>query len=131
MVEDCICSVIKPHIPTFSFRIIIYFSYCSCSQCNLHDTHHNLRYVFLSYEPKLVILTLLLQVEEVKTLTHIQFTSWPDHGVPKSPSSFLEYHKMAQQMYQPEVGPTLVHCRQIRNIVYLVRLFVIIITTKY
>ena len=52
-----------------------------------------------------------LQDDETKTITHIQFTSWPDHGVPTCPSSFLEFHKMAQQMYQPDTGPTLVHCR--------------------
>ena len=60
--------------------------------------------------PKKFSFFFLQQEDQIKTITHIQFTSWPDHGVPKSPSSFLEFHKMAQQMYKPEVGPTLVHC---------------------
>lgn len=44
---------------------------------------------------------------EVKQL---QFTAWPDHGVPDHPAPFLQFLRRVRNMNPPEAGPIVVHC---------------------
>ncbi|XP_025833935.1 tyrosine-protein phosphatase Lar, partial [Agrilus planipennis] len=44
---------------------------------------------------------------EVKQL---QFTAWPDHGVPDHPASFLQFVKRVRNINPPGSGPIIVHC---------------------
>ena len=54
---------------------------------------------------------LLFQEGRSRDITQIQYTSWPDHGVPVSPAALLEFRFRAKQFYNLDVGPTVVHCR--------------------
>ena len=47
---------------------------------------------------------------EVKSVTQYHYTSWPDHGVPKSTESLLQLIEFVRNAYQPHKGPILVHC---------------------
>jgi len=49
-----------------------------------------------------------LRGELTRTITHYQFTSWPDHGLPLSTTSFLELVRMVDK--QKKTGPIVVHC---------------------
>ncbi|XP_051854607.1 receptor-type tyrosine-protein phosphatase V-like [Antechinus flavipes] len=42
----------------------------------------------------------------------LQFTAWPDHGVPEAPSSLVAFAELVQERVQaaPSISPTLVHC---------------------
>lgn len=44
---------------------------------------------------------------EVKQL---QFTAWPDHGVPDHPAPFLQFLRRVRSLNPPEAGPIIVHC---------------------
>ncbi|XP_055342450.1 tyrosine-protein phosphatase Lar-like isoform X3 [Paramacrobiotus metropolitanus] len=39
-----------------------------------------------------------------------QFTGWPDHGVPESPTQFLMFLRRVKTGNPPEAGPLVVHC---------------------
>ena len=64
-------------------------------------------------KPHQTIRTITLKHEissEVKKVTQYHFTSWPDHGVPKSTQSLLELVEFVRTMYRPSLGPIVVHC---------------------
>lgn len=44
---------------------------------------------------------------EVKQL---QFTAWPDHGVPDHPAPFLQFLRRVRNLNPVEAGPIVVHC---------------------
>ncbi|XP_050307967.1 tyrosine-protein phosphatase Lar isoform X3 [Anthonomus grandis grandis] len=44
---------------------------------------------------------------EVKQL---QFTAWPDHGVPDHPAPFLQFLRRVKSLNPPDAGPIIVHC---------------------
>ncbi|CAG9761325.1 unnamed protein product [Ceutorhynchus assimilis] len=44
---------------------------------------------------------------EVKQL---QFTAWPDHGVPEHPAPFMQFLRRVRSLNPMEAGPILVHC---------------------
>ena len=43
-------------------------------------------------------------------ITHLQFISWPDHGVPKAASEFLEFEAKVSILDADRSGPLVVHC---------------------
>ena len=45
--------------------------------------------------------------EHVRTIIHLQYTSWPDHNTPET-AEFLEFHTKVEMM--KKTGPLLVHC---------------------
>ena len=46
-----------------------------------------------------------------RSVTQIQYTNWPDHGVPKAAHEILYlFYKVKQQQQQQNQGPLLVHC---------------------
>lgn len=47
------------------------------------------------------------QSREVK---HLQYTAWPDHGVPDHPTPFLMFLKRVKAMTAPNAGPIISHC---------------------
>uniref|UniRef100_A0A914XCX4 Protein-tyrosine-phosphatase n=1 Tax=Plectus sambesii TaxID=2011161 RepID=A0A914XCX4_9BILA len=47
---------------------------------------------------------------EVRDIRHLQFTAWPDHGVPDHPTPFLMFLKRVKSLNPPEAGPVTVHC---------------------
>ena len=42
-------------------------------------------------------------------VTHLQYTSWPDHGVPAKPEHFLNFVESLRREVSPS-EPILVHC---------------------
>ncbi|KAM7156935.1 receptor-type tyrosine-protein phosphatase C-like isoform 2-T3 [Molossus nigricans] len=48
-----------------------------------------------------------------REMTHIQFTSWPDHGVPEDPRLLLKLRRRINAFSNFFSGPVLVHCRPV------------------
>ena len=70
----------------------------------------------------MVVKYLDLKGSEMRDLTQLQFTSWPDHGVPTSPAAFLDFVNKARNVYDRSRGPTVVHCRQVNLFVHSLNL---------
>ncbi|KAM7155865.1 receptor-type tyrosine-protein phosphatase C-like isoform 3-T9 [Molossus nigricans] len=48
-----------------------------------------------------------------REMTHIQFTSWPDRGVPEDPRLLLKLRRRINAFSNFFSGPVLVHCRPV------------------
>lgn len=76
------------------------------------EIHGRLRVTLLNTETvgEMVIRTLMLEDSRGsnRTITHYQYTSWPDHGLPVSTTAFLELVRMVDR--QKKTGPVVVHC---------------------
>ncbi|XP_076800967.1 receptor-type tyrosine-protein phosphatase epsilon-like [Clavelina lepadiformis] len=48
--------------------------------------------------------------EETLAVTHFQYLSWPDHGIPPTTSSLLRLHRAALHAQMDNKCPLLVHC---------------------
>ena len=55
-----------------------------------------------------------------REITHIQYTSWPDHGVPDDASDFLELVRKVRNVRSTSVEPVIVHCRYVFEMSFLV-----------
>ncbi|XP_078656416.1 uncharacterized protein LOC144902749 isoform X2 [Branchiostoma floridae x Branchiostoma belcheri] len=49
-------------------------------------------------------------VDEVREVLHFQYTSWPDYGVPKHPTSTINFVKRVKASIPHGAGPPIVHC---------------------
>lgn len=49
--------------------------------------------------------------QETRLITHIQYISWPDHGVPEDSSDFLLLVNKVRNIRMGSVDPVVVHCR--------------------
>ncbi|KAI0221677.1 Receptor-type tyrosine-protein phosphatase kappa [Lamellibrachia satsuma] len=47
---------------------------------------------------------------ERRTITHFQFTSWPDKGVPKYTYPLLTFRRLVRSFDDRSTGPIIVHC---------------------
>lgn len=47
---------------------------------------------------------------EVRDIRHLQYTAWPDHGVPDHPTPFLIFLKRVKSLNPPDAGPIISHC---------------------
>ncbi|XP_023289127.1 tyrosine-protein phosphatase Lar isoform X2 [Orussus abietinus] len=47
---------------------------------------------------------------ERRDIKQLQFTAWPDHGVPEHPAPFLQFLKRVRSLNVPDSGPLVVHC---------------------
>lgn len=47
-----------------------------------------------------------------RTISHFQYLSWPDHGVPQEPGGVLSFLEQvnAKQSENPNAGPMIIHC---------------------
>ncbi|GMR36259.1 hypothetical protein PMAYCL1PPCAC_06454, partial [Pristionchus mayeri] len=48
--------------------------------------------------------------EMEREIHHLQYTAWPDHGVPDHPTPFLIFLKRVKTLNPPEAGPIISHC---------------------
>lgn len=60
--------------------------------------------------------------DESRDITHIQYTAWPDHGVPEDSSDFLNLVNKVRNIRMGSVDPVVVHCRLV--LVLLINLIV-------
>lgn len=47
---------------------------------------------------------------ERREIKQLQFTAWPDHGVPDHPAPFLQFLRRVRALNPPDAGPLVVHC---------------------
>lgn len=47
---------------------------------------------------------------ERREIKQLQFTAWPDHGVPDHPAPFLQFLRRVRGCNPPDAGPIIVHC---------------------
>ncbi|XP_058805805.1 tyrosine-protein phosphatase Lar isoform X2 [Phymastichus coffea] len=47
---------------------------------------------------------------ERREVKQLQFTAWPDHGVPEHPAPFLQFLRRVRSLNPPDAGPLVVHC---------------------
>ncbi|XP_024937646.1 tyrosine-protein phosphatase Lar isoform X10 [Cephus cinctus] len=47
---------------------------------------------------------------ERREIKQLQFTAWPDHGVPEHPAPFLQFLRRVKSLNVPDSGPLVVHC---------------------
>ncbi|XP_043282785.1 tyrosine-protein phosphatase Lar isoform X3 [Venturia canescens] len=47
---------------------------------------------------------------ERREIKQLQFTAWPDHGVPEHPAPFLQFLRRVRTLNLPDCGPLVVHC---------------------
>lgn len=47
---------------------------------------------------------------EIREIKHLQYTAWPDHGVPDHPTPFLIFLKRVKTLNPPDAGPIISHC---------------------
>ncbi|XP_025074323.1 tyrosine-protein phosphatase Lar isoform X10 [Pogonomyrmex barbatus] len=47
---------------------------------------------------------------ERREIKQLQFTAWPDHGVPEHPAPFLQFLRRVRSLNVPDSGPLVVHC---------------------
>lgn len=52
----------------------------------------------------------MLQTEEERHISHMQYLAWPDHGVPDNSVQFLEFTERVRKARVGMVEPTIVHC---------------------
>lgn len=45
-----------------------------------------------------------------REIKQLQFTAWPDHGVPDHPAPFLQFLRRVRALNPPDAGPIVVHC---------------------
>ena len=51
-----------------------------------------------------------LGTSEHREIKQLQFTAWPDHGVPDHPAPFLQFLKRVRALNPPDAGPMIIHC---------------------
>lgn len=76
-----------------------------------------LRVTLLGEEDSSNFTTRWLEIEDMATgdkreVLHFHYTTWPDFGVPSSPTAFLNFLKVVREAgaLSPEVGPAIIHC---------------------
>ncbi|XP_061940956.1 tyrosine-protein phosphatase Lar isoform X6 [Apis cerana] len=47
---------------------------------------------------------------ERREMKQLQFTAWPDHGVPEHPAPFLQFLRRVRSLNPSDSGPLIVHC---------------------
>ena len=51
-----------------------------------------------------------LGTSEHREIKQLQFTAWPDHGVPDHPAPFLQFLKRVRALNPCDAGPMIIHC---------------------
>jgi len=50
------------------------------------------------------------EVGEKRVITHLQYTGWPDHGVPSNSDAILRFCRHARSVVKTSTTPIIVHC---------------------
>ncbi|CAI9549030.1 unnamed protein product [Staurois parvus] len=53
------------------------------------------------------------QLDAARLVRHFHYTVWPDHGVPETTQSLIQFVRTVRDYINrtPGTGPTVVHCR--------------------
>ena len=61
----------------------------------------------------LCVIHIVFQGRNERIVHQFHFLGWPDHGVPDSPTSLVNFlHVVRSHSQPPDGAPVLVHCRQ-------------------
>lgn len=53
----------------------------------------------------------------------MQYTAWPDHGVPENPKHFIEFVGEVRKARNGNLEPVIVHCSAVILFVFLLKIF--------
>lgn len=71
----------------------------------------NLKLVYVGYNRMRYTSFFNLQTQEGRQITHLQYTSWPDHGTPNPLELLSFYHYVSRVMEHHPEQKLVVHCR--------------------
>lgn len=55
-------------------------------------------------------ISLILQTNDERHITHMQYIAWPDHGVPDDATDFLEFVERVRKRRDGVTEPSIIHC---------------------
>lgn len=57
------------------------------------------------------------QLDSTRLIRHFHYTVWPDHGVPETTQSLIQFVRTVRDYINrtPDTGPTIVHCRYVQQ----------------
>lgn len=57
------------------------------------------------------------QLDSTRLIRHFHYTVWPDHGVPETTQSLIQFVRTVRDYINrtPDTGPTVVHCRYVQQ----------------
>lgn len=57
------------------------------------------------------------QLDSTRLIRHFHYTVWPDHGVPETTQSLIQFVRTVRDYINrtPDTGPTIVHCRYVQH----------------
>ena len=47
---------------------------------------------------------------QTRAITHLQYTAWPDHGVPNTTEELLKFRRTVKDAFSTCPGPITIHC---------------------
>lgn len=95
--------------------------FISGSSCGILKLHGGCVCVCPHLLAVLMTLTFVPQQEEqldsTKLIRHFHYTVWPDHGVPETTQSLIQFVRTVRDYINrtPDTGPTVVHCRYVQQ----------------
>lgn len=98
-----VARVLAIHRSSSIWRINLFILIC------LHDL---IKYCFACLVWLELSFVVHLQTGDKREVLHFHYTTWPDFGVPTSPTAFLNFLKEVREAgaLSPEVGPAVIHC---------------------
>lgn len=57
------------------------------------------------------------QLDSTRLIRHFHYTVWPDHGVPETTQSLIQFVRTVRDYINrtPDTGPSIVHCRYVQQ----------------
>lgn len=79
----------------------------------IHVLEKSQNYICWLYSHALYFFSFFFKIktQESRQITHLQFTSWPDHGTPNPLELLSLYHYVSRAMEQHPEQKLVVHCR--------------------
>ena len=117
----------------FTHRIAYAMNIHTCANTCMSEIWHKLKINLLPFY--------LTQSDTTHRVTQFHYLSWPDHGVPSTPTPLLNLRSRVMKHAEGSSQPTLVHCRYAycnhnvkecfarQNVVYLLKVTFICTTS--
>ncbi|XP_060087100.1 receptor-type tyrosine-protein phosphatase V-like isoform X2 [Heteronotia binoei] len=112
--EQCVCTIVMLTVGMENGRVLCEYywpldtSPVFSGQITIHLLAQNFADDWTTQEFKLQHAGL----KEERRVTHLHYTAWPDHGVPESTTSIIQFIDLVRAHVQnaKDSGPTLIHC---------------------